>query len=189
MYYSFTGKIVDVSEETIAIDVKGIAFELFVSRPLEWKKDEETTVFVHEVYNENDHYLVGFSSKLEKEAFLSLISVKGIGPKTALTALSSTTPDELFKAISVSNTTFLKKLPGIGPKAASQIILDLKGKLASSANSKADDQRYDEVRAALKTLGFKTKEIDDALVGINEPNASNEELLRMALKKIKGSKK
>ncbi len=188
MYYSFTGKIVDIGLDAIAIDVNGIAFELFVSRPQEWKKGDETTIFVHEVYNENDHYLVGFSSKIEKEAFNSLIQVKGIGPKTAINALSSTTPDELFKAIAASNTSYLKKLPGIGPKAASQIILDLKGKLAS-ASPKANDERYDEVRSALKALGFKAKEIDMALSDINEPNASNEDLLRLALRKIKGGKK
>ena len=189
MYYSFTGKIVDIGEDWLAIDVNGIAFELFVSRPLEWKKGEATTIFVHEVYNENDHYLVGFSSKLEKEAFNSLIQVKGIGPKTAINALSSTTPDDLFKAIAASNTAYLKKLPGIGPKAASQIILDLKGKLASSSSSKANDEKYEEVRAALKTLGFKTKEIDSALSDINDSNASSEDLIRLALRKIKGSKK
>ncbi len=189
MYYAFTGKIIDISDETLAIDVNGIAFELFVSRPLEWKKGDITTIFVYEVFNENDHYLVGFSSKLEKEAFVSLIQVKGIGPKTAINALSSTTPDELFKAIAASNTTYLKKLPGIGPKAASQIILDLKGKLTSENAAKNNDKRYDEVRAALKSLGFKVKEIDDALSGINETEASNEELLRLALKRIKGSKK
>lgn len=188
MYYSFTGKIVDVLNEQIAIDVNGIAFELFVSRPYEWTKGNQAMVYVHEVYNENDHYLVGFSSKIEKDAFLSLIQVKGIGPKTAISALAKTTPDELFKAISASNTAYLKKLPGIGPKAASQIILDLKGKLTSSSasSSKVDSSKYEDVRAALRTMGFKVKEIDDALASINEENATDEEILRMALRKIKG---
>lgn len=189
MYYSFTGTIVDIVSDAIAIDVNGIAFELFVSRPNDWKKGEQTTVYVHEVYNENDHYLVGFSSKLEKDAFKSLIQVKGIGPKTAISALAKTTPDELFKAISVSNTSYLKKLPGIGPKAASQIILDLKGKLATPANSKSDPSKYEDVRAALKTMGFKVKEIDEVLSTISEEGASNEDILRLALRKIKGVSK
>ncbi len=189
MYYSFTGKIVDICEGSVAIDVNGIAFELFVSRPLEWTKGEEATVYVYEVFNENDHYLVGFSTKLEKEAFVSLIQVKGIGPKTAINALSSTTPDELFKAISVSNTAYLKKLPGIGPKAAAQIILDLKGKLTSSSSNKGNANKYEDVRAALKSMGFKVKDIDEALSGINDPEATNEDVLRMALRKIKGVNK
>ncbi|HBE98703.1 MAG TPA: Holliday junction branch migration protein RuvA, partial [Firmicutes bacterium] len=94
MYYSFTGKIICVSDDSIAVDVNGIAFELFVARPLEWHVGEESIVYSYEVYNENDHYLVGFSTKMEKDAFKSLIQVKGIGPKTAINALSATTPDE-----------------------------------------------------------------------------------------------
>ena len=176
-------------EEQIAIEVNGIGYELFVSRPKEWLKGQETTIFVYEVYGENDHYLVGFSSKLEKEAFRSLIQVKGIGPKTAITALGATTPDELFKAIAANNTAYLKKLPNIGPKAAAQIILDLKGKLADS-DAKGNPHQDDEVRAALKQLGFKAKDVDSVLASINEPNASNEEILRLALRKLsKGSLK
>lgn len=189
MYYSFTGKIIDVSNDSIAIDVNGIAFELFVARPLEWQVGTETTVYSYEVYNENDHYLVGFSTKMEKDAFKSLIQVKGIGPKTAINALSATTPDELFRAISASNTSYLKKLPGIGPKAASQIILDLKGKLASPTNKNTNDERYEDVRAALKSMGFKVKDIDAALSSINEPNLSTEDILRAALLKLRGSRK
>ena len=167
----------------------GSAFELFVARPLEWQVGTETTVYSYEVYNENDHYLVGFSTKMEKDAFKSLIQVKGIGPKTAINALSATTPDELFRAISASNTSYLKKLPGIGPKAASQIILDLKGKLASPTNKNANDERYEDVRAALKSMGFKVKDIDTALSSINEPNLSTEDILRAALLKLRGSRK
>ena len=70
-----------------------------MSRPAEWHVGQNTTIYTYEVYSQDDHYLVGFTNKLEKEAFGSLIQVKGIGPKTAITALSATTPDELFKAI------------------------------------------------------------------------------------------
>ncbi len=183
MYYSLTGTIVEVTDSQVAIEVNGIGFELFVSRPAEWHVGQNTTIYTYEVYSQDDHYLVGFTNKLEKEAFGSLIQVKGIGPKTAITALSATTPDELFKAIQASNTTYLKKLPGIGPKAAAQIILDLKGHLADT-NTKGDPHQYDEVRAALRSLGFKAKDIDDTLAKINEPNASNEEILRLALRQL-----
>ena len=178
-----------MSDDSIAVDVNGIAFELFVARPLEWHVGEESIVYSYEVYNENDHYLVGFSTKMEKDAFKSLIQVKGIGPKTAINALSATTPDELFRAISASNTSYLKKLPGIGPKAASQIILDLKGKLATTSNKNTHDERYEDVRAALKSMGFKAKDIDAALSSINEPNLSTEAILRAALLKLKGRRK
>ena len=76
----------------------------------------------------------------------------------------------------------MKKLPGIGPKAAAQIILDLQGKLVTSGTANAT--MYDEVKSALKQLGFKSKEIDDALASISEPGLDSGEVLRMALKKL-----
>jgi Holliday junction DNA helicase RuvA len=183
MYYSFKGAIVDVTKDAVALLVNDVGYDLLVSRPGEFKFGETRTVYAYEVYTENDHYLAGFSSKLEKEAFLSLIKVKGIGPKTALNALKETTPEELFKAIAANNTSFLKSLPGIGPKAAAQIILDLKGKLTST-EAKGNPKQFDEVREALKNLGFKTKAIDDVLASVNEPNLSNEGILRIALRRL-----
>lgn len=186
MIYSLKGIIEEVTKETVAIDLGDIAYEVFVSRPFEFAKGQESKLYTHEVLTQDDHYLVGFTTKIEKDAFLSLLSVKGIGPKTALTALSKTTPDELFAAIESSNTSYLKKLPSIGPKAASQIILDLKGKLAIDEKGKpANPELYDEVKAALKTLGFKVKDIDAALASINEPNIDRDTLLRAALRKLK----
>jgi len=183
MYYALKGQIVDILKDSIALDVHDVTYLLLVSRPNEFKLGQETQVFAYEVFGENDHYLVGFSSKLEKQAFLSLIDVKGIGPKTALNALKETTPDELFAAIKANNTTYLKKLPGIGPKAAAQIILDLKGQLATT-DEKGNPKQYEEVEAGLKNLGFKSRDIETVLATINEPDASNEEILRLALRKL-----
>lgn len=184
MYYSFKGTIVDILKEQIALEVHDVTYLLNVSRPDEFHLGQETLVYAYEVYTENDHYLAGFSTKLEKQAFVSLIQVKGIGPKTALGALKETTPDELFKAIQANNTAYLKRLPGIGPKAAAQIILDLKGQLAPT-DEKGNPKQYDEVREALKSLGFKNRAVDDALASINEPGLSNEEILKLALRKLK----
>ena len=168
MIYSVTGKIVAKSDDTIAVDIGYIAYELFVSRPAEYTIGDSKTVYTYEVLTQDDHYLVGFDSLLEKAAFASLISVKGIGPKTAISAL-------------------LKKLPGIGPKAAAQIILDLRGKLIDSAGKKqkGNPEIYDEVKAALKSLDFKSKDIDDALATINEPGATAQEILKLALKRLR----
>ena len=190
MIYSLKGQIVEVTKDSVAIETSNVAYEVYVSRSFEFTLDQEVKLYTHEVIGQDDHYLVGFTTKVEKEAFLSLLQVKGIGPKTAITALSKTTPDELFLAIESSNTSYLKKLPGIGPKAASQIILDLKGKLAmeeggSKKKTPANPELHDEVRAALKSLGFKVKDIDAALSSINEPNPDRDTLLRFALRKLK----
>ncbi len=182
MIYSLKGIICDVGKDRVAIDLGGIAYEVLVARPEEYRLGQEAFLYCHESITQDDHFLVGFSSKLEKEAFQSLVSVKGIGPKTALSALSKTNPEDLFKAIYSNNTAYLKKLPGIGPKAAAQIILDLQGKLVTSGTANAT--MYDEVKSALKQLGFKSKEIDDALASISEPGLDSGEVLRMALKKL-----
>lgn len=183
MICSLKGTVEDITENSVSLLVHDVGYEVLVSRPQEFEMGKEIFLYTYEVYGQDDHYLTGFLTRLEKDAFASLIQVKGIGPKTALNALKATTPDGLFKAISSNNTAYLKKLPGIGPKAAAQIILDLKGQLAAT-DEKGNPKQYDEVRAALKSLGFKAAAIDEALSSINEVNASNEDILRLALRKL-----
>ncbi len=182
MYFSFNGLISYIGKDYIVVEVNDIGYQVFVPRINEFSLNEKRKVYVYNIIKEDEQYLVGFSSLEEKEAFLSLISVKGIGPKTALNALSETDANTLFKAISSNNITFLKKLPGIGAKAAAQIILDLKGQLAPTS---ANVDQYEEVKKALKTIGFKNKEIDNVLCQINIGNASNEEIFKEALKLLK----
>lgn len=181
MYFSFKGKIIYKEDDYVVLEVNNIGYQIFVPHINQYLIGEEKTIFVYNVVREDEQYLVGFTSLEEKKAFLSLISVKGIGPRTALNALSATKPEELFAAISANNVTFLKKLPGIGAKAASQIILDLKGQLT---NIEANVNQYDEVKEALKVMGFKTKKIDEVLSHINIPNADNETILKEALRKL-----
>ena len=188
MIYSLKGKVVERFKDTIAIDLGNIAYECFVSHPEDFILGEEVSVYTSEVITQDDHFLVAFPSKLEKTAFQALIEVKGVGPKTALSALSKTTPEELFKAIQAENTSYLKKLPGIGPKAAAQIVLDLKGSLVEM-DEQGKPQSHDDVRLALKQLGFKVKEIDEALSTITEPGLSTDEVLRKALQYLRKNNK
>ena len=183
MYFSFKGPVSYIGDDYIVVEVNDIGYQVFVPHVNDYVLGEVTKVYLYNVVREDEQYLAGFSSIREKEAFIALISVKGIGPRTALNAMSATTAEDLFNAIAANNVTFLKKLPGIGGKAAAQIILDLKGQLA--AGSEANPDQYDEVRTALKSLGFKVKVIDDTLATISIPNATNEEILREALKRIK----
>ncbi|MBO5528805.1 MAG: Holliday junction branch migration protein RuvA [Bacilli bacterium] len=184
MIYSLYGSVVERAAEKIAVDLGNIAYEVFVPRPQEFLLGEMAKVYIREIMTQDDHYLVGFQTKLEKEAFDSLTEVKGIGPKTALSALSGTTPEELFNAIANSDAKFLKKLPGIGPKAASQIILDLQGKLVKE-EPKKDGDNFPSVRAALKSLGFKAKEIDGAIATLGDQNLTDQDALRVALRSLR----
>ena len=182
MIYFLRGKVAHIDGDTIIIDVRDVGYQVLVSHIEDYALNEEFYIYTHEVVREDDQYLVGFKSLEEKTVFLSLIKVKGLGPKSAITALSATTPQQVINAIASNNVAYLKKLPGIGGKAAAQIILDLKGELTGS---KGDPGVYEEVYEALKELGFKGAAIDRVLATINEPNAAPEDILRMALAKLR----
>ncbi len=182
MYYSFKGLISLIEKDYIVIEVGDIGYQVYVSRIEDFTLGEETKIYLSNVVREDEQFLVGFKEIDEKKAFESLIKVKGIGPRIALAALSKTTPKDLFLAISANNISYLKRLPNIGTKAASQIILDLKGDLEGV--SAANPNQYEEVRIALKELGFKNKVIDDVLASINLVDATNEMILKEALKRL-----
>ena len=182
MIYFLKGQVAHIDGDTIIIDVRDVGYQVLVSHIEDYEVGEEVYIYTHEVVREDDQYLVGFKSLEEKAVFLSLIKVKGLGPKSAIGALSATTPQQVINAIASNNVAYLKKLPGIGAKAAAQIILDLKGELTGS---KGDPGVYEEVYEALKELGFKGAAIDRVLATINEPNASSEDILRMALAKLR----
>ena len=182
MIYFLKGKVTLKNGNNLIIDVRDVGYEALVSHPEDYDIGSEVLLYTHNVIREDETYLVGFKSLQEKEVFLSLIKVKGLGPKTVINALSETTPVEIINAISSNNVAYLKKLPGIGSKAASQIILDLKGELTGT---KGNPKQYEEVYEALKELGFKGAAIDRVLSSINEPNLTTEEMLRLALAKLR----
>lgn len=188
MIYSLKGKVAAITKSSVAIDLGPIAYEVLISRIDGFSLGEEAKVYTYEVLTQDDHYLVGFLSKEEKDAFLTLISVKGIGPKTALGALGAASPSELYAAIEGNNTSFLKKLPGIGQKAAAQIILDLKGKLVKEEEKKKEAKHspsYEEAEAALKSLGFKKSEIEPVLSSLDGQGLDTSSLIKAALKGLK----
>lgn len=184
MYYSFKGLIVEVSKDYIVIEVNDIGYQVFISHHEQYQLNEVKKIYVINVVREDEQYLVGFSSLDEKKAFQLLTSVKGIGPKTAMNILSSTSTHALFEAITASNVSYLKKLPGIGQKVASQIILDVKGQLLTIPKEKKINKQYIEVRDALRALGFKKQQIDTTLASIDIQSNKKEDILKAALKKL-----
>ena len=183
MIYFLKGRVALIDKDTVIIDVNNVGYQVLVSHINDYAVGDEVLVYTYNVVREDEQYLVGFSSLDEKSVFLSLIKVKGLGPKSAINALSTTTPQEVVNAIASNNVAYLKKLPGIGAKAAAQIILDLKGQL--TGGSKGDPTVYDEVYEALKGLGFKGAAIDRVLATINEPDATPEQVLKIALNKLR----
>lgn len=182
MIYFLKGKIALIENDSVIIDVNNVGYQVLVSHLDQYQVGEDVLMYTYNVVREDENYLIGFKDVEEKNVFLSLIKVKGLGPKTVIGALSATTPNDVINAISSNNVAFLKKLPGLGAKAAGQIILDLKGELTGS---KGNPKQYEEVYDALKSLGFKGAAIDRVLATINEPNATTEEILRIALSRLK----
>ena len=182
MIYFLRGKVALVTNESVVLDVRDVGYQMLVSHIEEYHVGDEILMYTYNVVREDENYLIGFKDEEEKNVFMSLIKVKGLGPKTVINALSATTPNEVINAIASNNVAFLKKLPGLGAKAAGQIILDLKGELTGS---KGNPKQYEEVYDALKTLGFKGAAIDRVLATINEPGATSEEIIRLALRSLK----
>ena len=182
MIYFLRGIIHQVDKDSVVIDVNNVGYQVLVSHVEKYEVGQSTLLYTYNVVREDENYLIGFSEIEERDVFLSLIKVKGLGPKTVIGALSATNPQEVINAISSNNVAFLKKLPGLGAKAAGQIILDLKGELTGS---KGNPKQYEEVYDALKSLGFKGAAIDRVLATINEPNASTEDILRIALSRLR----
>ena len=182
MIYSLKGKVLLTDGDTVIVDVRDVGYQVLVSHVNDYEIGQDVFLYTYNVVREDETYLVGFSSLEEKDVFLALIRVKGLGPRTVIGALSATTPNDVKNAIASNNVVYLKKLPGIGAKAASQIILDLKGELTGT---KGDPTVYDEVYEALKELGFKGAAIERVLATINEKDAKPEEVLRLALAKLR----
>jgi len=189
MFSYIAGNVIEVGIDRIVLDCNGIGYEIMVAHPDNFSKNQQIKVNVFMHVKEDDIALYGFESKEEKSMFLRLINVNGIGPKTAINMMSQTTTKSLIQAIETSNTTYLKKLPGIGPKAAQQIILDLKGKLVfdnyDNNIKPLINNSFEDAKDGLKSLGFKASEIDGAFSKITDKNLSSEEILKLALKLLK----
>lgn len=176
------GRVEHITIENIYLDVSGVGYELFVPNPEKYHLYDEVMVHTYLAIRENDVTLYGFFTKDEKELFLKLISVKGIGPKSAITMLSKSNYESIIEAIETGNLGYLKKLPGIGPKAAGQIILDLKGHLRVDTTIVVKENPvFKEAKEALKGFGFKSQEIDNALSKIQDENIEVSDCIFKAL--------
>ena len=176
------GKVESISQDSVEIDVNGVGYQVLVANPEKFPIFKEVLIYTYLKISENDVSIYGFLLKEEKELFMKLISVKGIGPKSAIGMLSKADYSNIIEAIEVGNLNFLKKLPSIGPKAAQQIILDLKGHLrVDKVEIKKENPIFKEAKEALKTFGFKVNEIDLALSKIQDDSLAIDEIIFKAL--------
>ncbi len=166
MYSYIKGTIEEIGSNYIVVDNSGIGYLIYVANPYSYAAGREVIVYVYQQVREDENTLYGFKSKEEKELFLKLTSVKGLGCKMALPMLSGDNKDEIYAAIDSGNVNYLKKFPKIGDKVARQIILDLKGKLATSENDNKKD--FTALTDTLKSLGYKPADIKRILPNIDD---------------------
>ena len=180
MYSYLKGEIKEINPNSITIDIQGVGYEVLTPNPYEYKLDTFDKAYIYHHVREDINVLYGFKTKDAKSLFIKLLSVKGIGPKSAIAIIATGNVNDVVAAIELGNSKFLNKFPGIGPKASQQIILDLKGKLNLEEQSFAKSDSISEVEEALKSLGYKSKEIKKAMKEL-DPTKDTEQLLRDAL--------
>jgi len=180
------GRLHRVAPGAVLVDVGGVGYRVATTlRDFDRLTDGERAVFwIHTQVRDDAIVLFGFADRQELDAFEKLISVAGVGPRTALGVLSALTAAELARAVEGGDAALLQRSPGVGRKTAERILLELKDRLAP-AGSSAADSRADAV-SALTNLGYPQREAARAVDAVWSEAASGElgEVLRLALKNL-----
>lgn len=158
MYGYIKGIVTEIESSYIIVETAGVGYLIYTANPYSFEQDREYKVYLYQNVREDEISLYGFCSIEEKNLFLKLIGVKGLGCKMALPILATGSIAGIIDAIERENVLYLKKFPKIGDKVARQIILDLKGKLVFGdvKNLSVVD---DELVEALRALGYKPADI------------------------------
>ena len=178
MYAYMRGYINAVRPDSIELECSNIGYSIKVPNPFAFKLNEDALVYLYQKVSEDAIDLYGFKSYEEKELFLKLISVNGIGPKSALSILATGDVKGVINAIDLGNAAYLTRFPGIGQKASQQIVLDLKGKISFDTN---ESNSSTELIEALTSLGYNKKDIEKTIKKL-DMSKSIEELIKDALK-------
>lgn len=184
MFYSIEGILIKKSDKFIVIENQGFGFRVFVSQETNSqlpKIGEKTKLFLHHHVKEDAMDLYGFLQKEEMELFEMLISVSGIGPKSALGLIGLSSVENLKTAIISGKADFLHRAPGIGQKTAERIILELKSKLAEGAGESKLESDL-ELEDALIGLGYDKNAIRQAMRKISEEILDSDKRLKEAIK-------
>jgi len=179
MYGYIKGIVTEIESSYIILESNNIGYLIYVANPYSYQLDKEYKVYLYTQIKEDEHLLYGFKEKEEKDMFLKLISVKGLGCKMALPILATGSINGIIDAIDRENILYLKKFPKIGDKVARQIILDLKGKLAPSSNNIVNTNS--ELVEVLTSLGYKNPDIKKVIPNV-DVNLTIEEQVKEALK-------
>ncbi len=203
MYSYIKGTIESRNDTQIVIDNNGIGYlincPIMISSAL-GKIGEEVKVYVYQSVREDDISLYGFSDRAQKDIFLKLLTVSGIGPKVAHTICSTITPEQIACAVMSGDIHLLTSVKGLGKKTAERIVLELKDKLKEHqsamgavapklvSGSAAPASVTADAMGALLVLGYKEQEASEAVSAAYEEGITLEALIRKSLKIASGSK-
>lgn len=203
MFEFIKGKVDYICPEYVSIDNDGVGYQVAMPNPFVFssKLGETVKVYTYQHVRQDIIALYGFESRDERQLFLNLISVSGIGPKGALAILATGEPELVVQAIENEDEAFLMKFPGVGKKTSRQIILDLKGKLEKalptyfSTTVKREDQagqgqvdssQLAEALLALSALGYSDREINKVKPLLKSEQLTTDEYIKLALQKMLG---
>lgn len=196
MYAYFKGKITSILPNAVVIEVNGIGYQVIMANPYRFSSrlGKDATIWLYQSVSQDSIRLYGFSDEAERDLFLHLISVSGIGPRSALSILSLGDHQGLVRAIDQADSQFLTKFPGVGKKTAQQIILDLQGKLtgASQGQDQPDQAATSqanpiakELEEALDSLGYAKRDIQRVVKQMDfDQVTTTSEAIRQALRLI-----
>ncbi len=187
------GKLAEKNPTNVIIECNGIGYFVLISLQTYTRIPDKENILLHTHLSirEDAHVLFGFYDKIEREIFKLLISVSGVGPSTAITMLSSMTPEQIQQAIANNDVVAIKSVKGIGDKTAQRVIVDLKDKILKTFNISEDllttnNTIKNEALTALEVLGFSRKSSEKVVQSLlNEStDITIEELIKKALKNL-----
>jgi Holliday junction DNA helicase RuvA len=196
-----TGRLAVKAPSTVTLDVQGVGYEVFIPLSTFYALpdlDESISLNIHTHVREDAIQLYGFLTRVEKDSFLLLTAVSGIGPKLALSVLSTLPVADLLSAIQADDIDKIATVPGIGKKSASRIVLELKEKAARihpiagpgrSGPAAATDSLHDDALSALVNLGYRPADVKEVVKRIlrgTPPPSSLQDVIREALKELAG---
>jgi len=187
------GKLAEKSPTQIVVDCQGVGYEVNISLYTygQLPQDKSIKIYTYLQVREDAKVLYGFMQKAEREVFIKLISVSGIGASTARMMFSSLSPEEVIDAIGSADVETIKSVKGIGLKTAQRVIVDLKDKISKIEQSyevlpQQNNTNKNEALSALVTLGYTKKQAEKSVQKIlkDSPEASIEEIIKTALKNL-----
>lgn len=198
MYEYIKGRVIKVSPTHLVLENQGIGYHILIANPfrLSTQINQEATVYIYQGVSQDAIRLYGFINSEEKELFLKLIGVSGIGPKSALAILAAEDHIGFVQAVEQNNVKYLQKFPGVGKKTAAQIVLDLQGKLSDLSPEVIEvfgeemdllsmNNNLDEALEALAVLGYTQRDIKKVKPLLEEmTDASADDYIREALKHL-----